>query len=170
MIIRAGGNYEAEVIGYFTHLINCIYVLLWIVPLQCFQSKLWCHEKVLKFSIFASSRVAARGIILADSPSEELPGTDTDARNQVYYSMSAEGPSSSAPGVSRSAHSTLKQKFRGLWLYAVRKWPSVWPTSLYIFLVWFLCSSFVHLWRHLLLLINCLHWRKWLEDLILVQF
>ncbi|KAK9099476.1 hypothetical protein Syun_026521 [Stephania yunnanensis] len=73
-----------------------------------------------------SSRVAARGIILANSPSDELPGIDTDGRNQVQYSMSAEGPSSSSSGVSLL---TLKQKLHRLWLYAVQKWPTVLPLA-----------------------------------------
>ncbi|KAK9101493.1 hypothetical protein Scep_024923 [Stephania cephalantha] len=73
-----------------------------------------------------SSRVAARGIILANSPSDELPGIDTDGRNQVQYSMSAEGPASSSSGVSLL---TLKQKLHRLWLYAVQKWPTVLPLA-----------------------------------------
>ncbi|KAK9131353.1 hypothetical protein Sjap_011840 [Stephania japonica] len=73
-----------------------------------------------------SSRVAARGIILANSPSEELPGIDTDGRSQVHNSMSAEGPSSSSSSVSLF---TLKQKLHRLWLYAVQKWPSILPLA-----------------------------------------
>ncbi|KAK9081519.1 hypothetical protein Syun_030843 [Stephania yunnanensis] len=73
-----------------------------------------------------SSRVAARGIILANSPSDELSGIDTDGRNQVQYSMSAEVPSSSSSGVSLL---TLKQKLHRLWLYAVQKWPTVLPLA-----------------------------------------
>ncbi|XP_058078772.1 peroxisome biogenesis factor 10 isoform X2 [Magnolia sinica] len=74
-----------------------------------------------------SSRVAARGIIMADSQSEDFYGDDDPVRNQVQSSVAAESPSSSTTRVPMSALSRLKEKFHRLWLLAVQKWPSVLP-------------------------------------------
>ncbi|KAL6212245.1 hypothetical protein ACLB2K_017466 [Fragaria x ananassa] len=55
-----------------------------------------------------SSRAANRGLLLADSH---------------------RGASSSAPAVSVSAFKRLKQRLNGLWLSAVRRWPTVLPIA-----------------------------------------
>ncbi|XP_077230011.1 peroxin 10 isoform X2 [Tasmannia lanceolata] len=74
-----------------------------------------------------SSRVAARGIILADSQSDELFGNNGPQRNRVQFSVGTESSSSSANGRSISALSRLKEKVHRLWLSAVQRWPSVLP-------------------------------------------
>ncbi|XXG51380.1 hypothetical protein AAC387_Pa02g5167 [Persea americana] len=73
-----------------------------------------------------SSRMAARGVILADSEPEELHGSSDLGRNLIQSSRS-ENSSSSSTGLSMSALSRLKENFHRLWLWAVQKWPSVLP-------------------------------------------
>ncbi|XP_010936953.1 peroxisome biogenesis factor 10 [Elaeis guineensis] len=72
-----------------------------------------------------SSRMAARGIILADSQFGELYGSDHPRRNQVQSSDAAE--SSNSTSVSISALSKFRERLHGLWLQAVQKWPTVLP-------------------------------------------
>ncbi|KAL5786429.1 hypothetical protein ACOSQ2_008821 [Xanthoceras sorbifolium] len=72
-----------------------------------------------------SSRVASRGIILAESQSDELFGSSAPESSQVQYLELAESPSSSAPG----AMSRLKEKLKGLWLSAVQRWPTMLPIA-----------------------------------------
>ncbi|KAK1369389.1 Peroxisome biogenesis factor 10 [Heracleum sosnowskyi] len=70
-----------------------------------------------------SSRVASRGIALNDSLSDELFGYEaagsSHARSPVLIDVS--------PSTSVSAVSRLRQKIKGLWLYAVQRWPSMLP-------------------------------------------
>ncbi|XP_010261939.1 PREDICTED: peroxisome biogenesis factor 10 [Nelumbo nucifera] len=74
-----------------------------------------------------SSRMAARGIILADSQSDELYGEISARRNQTQSSVTTEGSSNSTTVSSMSSFSRLKQKIYGLWLYAVQRWHTVLP-------------------------------------------
>ncbi|KAL5719562.1 peroxisome biogenesis factor 10 [Ranunculus cassubicifolius] len=64
-----------------------------------------------------SSRVAARGIMLSDSQSNEIYGDNTNAQSL----------SPPSPNGSLSAYSKLKQRLYGVWIYAVQKWPNVLP-------------------------------------------
>lgn len=70
-----------------------------------------------------SSRVASRGITLADSESDELYGMNSSGSGEVAPSTS------SASGVSVSALSRLKGKINGFWLFAVQRWPSMLPLA-----------------------------------------
>ncbi|KAG5555918.1 hypothetical protein RHGRI_006539 [Rhododendron griersonianum] len=72
-----------------------------------------------------SSSVASRGVTLSDSLSDDLYGDDVSERNQDQSHTVAELTSSSASEAPVSALSRWKLKINGLWLYAVRKWPSV---------------------------------------------
>lgn len=78
-----------------------------------------------------SSRVAARGIMLADSQSNEIYGDNIDGQNEGQAQgqpfVSAGNSSSTASSGSLSTFSRLKQKFNRLWLYMVQKWPNVLP-------------------------------------------
>lgn len=76
-----------------------------------------------------SSRVASRGITLADSLSDDLYGDDALERNQDQSPTVIEFTSSSAPEAPVSIMSRWKQKINGLWLYAVRTWPSMLPLA-----------------------------------------
>ncbi|KAG5555950.1 hypothetical protein RHGRI_006559 [Rhododendron griersonianum] len=71
-----------------------------------------------------SSRVASRGITLSDSLSDDLYGDNVSERNQDQSPTVAELTSSSASEAPVSALSRWKLKINGLWLYAVRTWPS----------------------------------------------
>lgn len=71
-----------------------------------------------------SSRIASRGMILADAQFEELYGSNHPRGNQVQSSVSESSSSTVAPS---SAMLKLREKFNGLWLWAVQKWPSVLP-------------------------------------------
>ncbi|GAB4836953.1 peroxisome bioproteinsis factor 10 [Ancistrocladus abbreviatus] len=76
-----------------------------------------------------SSRVASRGIVLAESQTEELNERNVPSGSQLQYSGSLEAPSSSSSGVSTYSISRFKEKLRSLWLHAVRRWPSVLPRA-----------------------------------------
>ncbi|OVA11810.1 zinc finger protein [Macleaya cordata] len=73
-----------------------------------------------------SSRMAARGMILADSQFDELYGNDAHARHRVQSTVTTESSTSSATGAS-TVLSRSKEKLSRLWLYAVQKWPTVLP-------------------------------------------
>ncbi|XP_068659382.1 peroxisome biogenesis factor 10 [Aristolochia californica] len=74
-----------------------------------------------------SSRMAARGIMLTDSQSEELIGNNGPGRNQLESSL----PSGSSPFLERrvsiSALSRLKEKFHRIWMSGVQQWPLMLP-------------------------------------------
>ncbi|KAK1263073.1 Peroxisome biogenesis factor 10 [Acorus gramineus] len=72
-----------------------------------------------------SSRIAARGIILADSQSEELHGTRVAGRNQIQSPDAPRNSSNSTAAVPTSALSRLKGNFSRLWLSAVQRWPTI---------------------------------------------
>ncbi|XP_043722909.1 peroxisome biogenesis factor 10 [Telopea speciosissima] len=74
-----------------------------------------------------SSRVAARGIILADSQSDELYNNNDTGNNMVQSTGVTESLSNSDTRVSFLNFSRLKEKFHRLWLYAVQRWPMVLP-------------------------------------------
>ncbi|XP_059455402.1 peroxisome biogenesis factor 10 [Corylus avellana] len=76
-----------------------------------------------------SSRVASRGIVLAESQSDEP--YDNNAPGSVHVQSSAviDLPSSSTSGASVSSPRWLKEKLNGLWLYALRRWPTVLPIA-----------------------------------------
>ncbi|KAM3731694.1 hypothetical protein ACB098_11G001100 [Castanea mollissima] len=75
-----------------------------------------------------SSRVVSRGIVLADSQSDEPYNNDAPGSSHVQSSTVTNLPPSSTSGVSVSLI-RLKQKFNGLWLYAVQRWPTVLPIA-----------------------------------------
>ncbi|KAK0571616.1 hypothetical protein LWI29_018914 [Acer saccharum] len=72
-----------------------------------------------------SSRAASRGIILAESQSDELYSNNAPESSQVRYLEMTESPSPSASG----AVSRLKEKMKGLWLSAVQRWPTMLPIA-----------------------------------------
>ncbi|KAK4412680.1 Peroxisome biogenesis factor 10 [Sesamum alatum] len=74
-----------------------------------------------------SSRIASQGITMADSLSDDIIDNETISNSQIQPSVSAEMSSSLNSGVPLSALSRLKGRITGLWLYAVRRWPSVLP-------------------------------------------
>ncbi|KAL4597597.1 hypothetical protein ACB092_11G002000 [Castanea dentata] len=75
-----------------------------------------------------SSRVISRGIVLADSQSDEPYNNNAPGSSHVQSSTVTNLPPSSTSGVS-VALIRLKQKFNGLWLYAVQRWPTVLPIA-----------------------------------------
>nr|ANS59745.1 ZFP8 [Betula platyphylla] len=76
-----------------------------------------------------SSRVASRGIVLADSQSDEPYNNNAPGSIHVQSSAVTNLPSSSTSGASISSLRWLKEKLNGLWLYAVRRWPTVLPIA-----------------------------------------
>ncbi|CAD5195823.1 unnamed protein product [Musa acuminata subsp. malaccensis] len=72
-----------------------------------------------------SSRMAARGIILAESHFDEIYGNNNPRRAQVQISDTPE--SSSSATMSLSTISRLRENIHGLWLWILQKWPSVLP-------------------------------------------
>ncbi|GAB2283734.1 peroxisome bioproteinsis factor 10 [Dionaea muscipula] len=69
-----------------------------------------------------SSRVASHGIVLAESQTNEfsdgnVPSTSDDTQT----------PSYSTSQYSNTARLRLKEKLQSLWLYTIRRWPSVLP-------------------------------------------
>ncbi|KAL0329727.1 UNVERIFIED_CONTAM: Peroxisome biogenesis factor 10 [Sesamum radiatum] len=72
-----------------------------------------------------SSRIASQGITMADLLSDDIIDNETISSSQIQSSASAEMSSSLNSGVPLSALSRLKARITGLWLYAVRRWPSV---------------------------------------------
>ncbi|KAL6997353.1 peroxisome biogenesis factor 10 [Sarracenia purpurea var. burkii] len=76
-----------------------------------------------------SSRVASRGIALADALSDDLYTNDDSESNRVHSSAVVEYSSSSTSGPSLSVLSRWKQRISGLWLYTVQRWPSIVPLA-----------------------------------------
>ncbi|XP_038679000.1 peroxisome biogenesis factor 10-like isoform X4 [Tripterygium wilfordii] len=74
-----------------------------------------------------SSRVASRGIVLADSQYEELDGNGVTGSSQGQSFSTIETSSSSAIPV--PAFSRLKQKLSRFWLHVVQRWPVVLPAA-----------------------------------------
>ncbi|KAK9946217.1 hypothetical protein M0R45_011692 [Rubus argutus] len=76
-----------------------------------------------------SSRAANRGILLADSQSEELYSVNAMMSDDVQSSSITHTSSPSSAQASVSALTRLKQRFNAFWLSAVRKWPTVLPIA-----------------------------------------
>ncbi|CAL8996040.1 unnamed protein product [Prunus brigantina] len=74
-----------------------------------------------------SSRAANRGIVLADS--DELYGNNASLSNDVQSSSVTPTSTASTSEASASAIRRLKEKFNGLWLSLVRRWPTVLPIA-----------------------------------------
>ncbi|KAF7830426.1 peroxisome biogenesis factor 10 [Senna tora] len=74
-----------------------------------------------------SSRIASRGIALADSQSAEIYGEDTIRSSESQISAMRELPSSSTSGQSVTALARLKEKLSGFWLNVVQRWPAMLP-------------------------------------------
>ncbi|KAF5941132.1 hypothetical protein HYC85_022299 [Camellia sinensis] len=68
-------------------------------------------------------------VALTDSLSDHLYGNDAPGSSQVQSSAVATILSASASGANVSVLSRLKQKISGLWLYAIRTWPSMLPLA-----------------------------------------
>ncbi|XP_020672389.1 peroxisome biogenesis factor 10 isoform X2 [Dendrobium catenatum] len=71
-----------------------------------------------------SSRMTAHGMTMDDFQFGELHESNYLRRNQAQPSSSG---SSSSRGLPTSAISKMKEKFVGLWFWAVQKWPMVLP-------------------------------------------
>ncbi|THG19926.1 hypothetical protein TEA_021547 [Camellia sinensis var. sinensis] len=87
------------------------------------------HTAVPYIAERISSRIASRGSSLTDSLSDHLYGNDAPGSSQVQSSAVATIPSAPASGANVSVLSRLKQKISGLWLYAIRTWPSMLPLA-----------------------------------------
>ncbi|XVE70846.1 hypothetical protein DITRI_Ditri10aG0103300 [Diplodiscus trichospermus] len=76
-----------------------------------------------------SSRIASRGITLAELESDEFYRSNAPGRSQIESSTGVEV---SLPPESRtpvSALSRLKEKLSGMWLHAVQRWPAMLPIA-----------------------------------------
>ncbi|KAI4337180.1 hypothetical protein L6164_015627 [Bauhinia variegata] len=73
-----------------------------------------------------SSRIASRGIALADSQSDEIYGENAMRSSHLQTSAVSELPSStSRPSVTTLRR--LKEKLSRLWLHVVQRWPAMLP-------------------------------------------
>ncbi|KNA13469.1 hypothetical protein SOVF_116770 [Spinacia oleracea] len=72
-----------------------------------------------------SSRIASRGMFLAESHSDDLSVSNTPWNSQ----LGSETPSSSTSQVSNSPFSRLKERFRRLRLYLIQQWPTMLPVA-----------------------------------------
>lgn len=72
-----------------------------------------------------SSRIASRGMFLAESHSDDFSDSNTTLNSQ----FDSESPSSSTSQVSSLSLSRLKEKFRRLRLYIIQQWPAVLPAA-----------------------------------------
>ncbi|RZC49363.1 hypothetical protein C5167_017776 [Papaver somniferum] len=73
-----------------------------------------------------SSRMAARGMRLADSQFDEMYGYNSRGRNETQSTSITESSTSSLTGAS-TVLSRSKERLNRLWLYAVQKWPNMLP-------------------------------------------
>jgi hypothetical protein len=75
---------------------------------------------------FYSSRIASRGIILADYESAESYYGENARRSSSsrVYAASELSPSSTS-GQSTSTLTRLKEKLSGFWLHMIQRWPTV---------------------------------------------
>ncbi|GMI89364.1 peroxin 10 [Hibiscus trionum] len=76
-----------------------------------------------------SSRIASRGITLADLQSDEFYSNSGSERSQVESSTGIEISLPSESTASVSVLSRLKEKFHGMWLHAVQRWPAMLPIA-----------------------------------------
>ncbi|KAL8152311.1 hypothetical protein V2J09_010071 [Rumex salicifolius] len=86
-----------------------------------------------------SSRVASRGIILAESHSEEFSNNRAPS-SELQSSVNVETPSSSTSGRYVSVLSRLKEKFRRLQMSAIERWPAMLPVAREV-LQWFIRTN-----------------------------
>ncbi|KZV37224.1 Peroxisome biogenesis factor 10 [Dorcoceras hygrometricum] len=82
-----------------------------------------------------SMRIASRGITMADELHGELDDDTTISNNQVQSSLGAENSSSLSSRVFVSALSRLKSRITGVWLTAVQRWPSLFPSVRELFVL-----------------------------------
>ncbi|CAA0841921.1 Peroxisome biogenesis factor 10 [Striga hermonthica] len=76
-----------------------------------------------------SARIASQGITMGDSLPDDVMNNDNSLNDQILASASAEMSSSLNLGARVSAWSRLRARIYGLWLNAVRRWPSVLPIA-----------------------------------------
>ncbi|CAK7352814.1 unnamed protein product [Dovyalis caffra] len=76
-----------------------------------------------------SSRVASHAIALDDSLSDEPYRDITSGTSHAQSPVMIELPSSSSSGASVSLISRLRQKFNGIRMHAIRRWPAVLPVA-----------------------------------------
>ncbi|PNT33054.1 hypothetical protein POPTR_006G222000v4 [Populus trichocarpa] len=76
-----------------------------------------------------SSRVASRAIALDDSLSDEPYRDIASGTSQAQSPIIIELPSSSSSGTSVSVLSRLRQKFNGIRMQAIQRWPTVLPVA-----------------------------------------
>ncbi|XP_031270547.1 peroxisome biogenesis factor 10 [Pistacia vera] len=76
-----------------------------------------------------SSRVASRGVLLAESQSDEFYRSNAPNSSQTQSSEMVEFQSPSTSRMPSSAGLRLKEKFKRLWLSAVQRWPMVLPMA-----------------------------------------
>ncbi|KAF8036105.1 hypothetical protein BT93_C1950 [Corymbia citriodora subsp. variegata] len=76
-----------------------------------------------------SSRVASRGIILAETQSNELYENTALENNQGQTSLATGNPSSSVSQGNGSVFARWKRRLNMLWLDAVQRWPAVLPVA-----------------------------------------
>ncbi|KAI4316477.1 hypothetical protein L6164_024455 [Bauhinia variegata] len=73
-----------------------------------------------------SSRIASRGIVLADSQSDEIYGENALGSRYLQTSAASQLPSSTS-GAPLTTLTRLKEKLSGLWLHVVQRWPAMLP-------------------------------------------
>ncbi|KAL3655784.1 peroxisome biogenesis factor 10 [Castilleja foliolosa] len=76
-----------------------------------------------------SARLASRGIAMDGSLSDDIIDSEYTLNRQIQPSSNADMSVSSNSGVRVSVLSRFKGRVFGLWLYAVRRWPSVLPIA-----------------------------------------
>ncbi|KAL3655774.1 hypothetical protein CASFOL_000170 [Castilleja foliolosa] len=76
-----------------------------------------------------SARIASRGIAMDGSLSDDIVESEYTLNRQIQPSSNADMSVSSNSGVRVSVLSRLNGRVLGLWLYAVRRWPSVLPIA-----------------------------------------
>ncbi|KAJ1442851.1 Zinc finger, RING-type [Sesbania bispinosa] len=74
-----------------------------------------------------SSRIASRGIVLADSESAESYGENAHRSSSSQFSAASELPPSSMSGQSITTLTRLKEKLSAFWLHVVQRWPTMLP-------------------------------------------
>ena len=87
------------------------------------------HFYVRNQHLLYSSRVASRAIALDDSLSDEPYRDIASGTSQAQSPIIIELPSSSSSGTSVSVLSRLRQKFNGIRMQAIQRWPTVYLSS-----------------------------------------
>uniref|UniRef100_A0A7N2LYT0 Uncharacterized protein n=1 Tax=Quercus lobata TaxID=97700 RepID=A0A7N2LYT0_QUELO len=86
------------------------------------------QDMLFSLSTIQRSRVVSHAIDLVDSQSDEPYNNDAPGSSHVQSSTVTNLRPYSTLGVSVSLI-RLKEKFNGLWLYAVQRWPTVLPIA-----------------------------------------